>query len=537
MSNSELENLNSEEVDNAPGASRVAESLRDTGYAFEVAIADIIDNSIDAQASKVSVTVTFDLQYDLIVSIIDDGLGMDREGLINALKYGADDQENPERLGKFGLGLKTASTAFARRLELISRATEGGPVQSAIWDLDKVAQTNKWTVQIVAPAQQDIDLLDAVVGSGTGTIVRWKKIDRLLFNYQDKSGQPRKKALTALVNSLEQHLGLVFQRYLDPRFESSSLAISLNGKSVKAIDPFCDGLIEPYDDQTITVEKGDGSSFEISIRTFVLPRSEEFPTEEAEKAARVSNDTQGVYVYRENRLIHGPDWLGIFKMEPHYSLARVELSFGHELDEAFQVDIKKSRIILDSELNDALKKEFFNPVRNLADERRRKGQKPTPGGSIHNPANTTIGSKLPGLDIPTVTDVDQDGQEATLANNNGGGQKVPLRVVIGDRAVEAYIETANSLQDGVLWEPSVINGRTGVTLNTAHDYYQKAYLPNKENSTIIQSLDYLLWAIAQAELNNINPENREAFDEFRIEVSRNLRKLVANLPEAKIDAD
>ena len=526
-----------EEIDNAPGASRVAESLRDTGYDFNVAIADIIDNSVDAEATQVHVNIEFDVNYELSISIIDDGRGMDRDGLINALKYGADEQNPDERLGKFGLGLKTASTAFCRRIELISRSTTGGTVLAAVWDLDKVAETNRWTVQLVAPSPDDIDDLEDLVGNGSGTIVRWKKIDRLLYNYADKSGQPRKKALAALIKNLKEHLGIVFQRFLDPHFGGiNKIALHVNNTAVVPIDPFCRGIVEPYFDEEVEVEKGDGAVHGIRIRSFVLPRKEEFPNENSAEAARVGNDTQGVYVYRENRLIHGPDWLGIFKMEPHYSLARVELNFDHQMDEAFQVDIKKSRIILDSELYNLLKTEIFNPVRNLADQRRRSGQKPAPGGDIHKPSSTTIGSKLPGLTAPRFEEVDEQGQKAVVTNN-GGEQKLPMRIVTGDKNVVAYIDTANSLRDGVLWEPSVINKSPAVTLNTAHDFYQRAYLPNKDNSTVIQSLDYLLWAVAQAELNNIDPQNKEAFEEFRVEVSRNLRKLVANLPEPKLESD
>ena len=526
-----------EEIDNAPGASRVAESLRDTGYDFNVAIADIIDNSVDAEATEVSVTAEFDLNYDLAISIIDNGLGMDREGLINALRYGADEQNPAERLGKFGLGLKTASTSFCRRIELVSRSTIEGPVLAAVWDLDKVAETNKWTVQLVTPSASDIEDLDEIVSGGPGTIVRWQKIDRLLFNYADKSGSPRKKALVSLIKNLNEHLGIVFQRFLDDSFSDvGKIQINVNGAEVLPIDPFCTDVIEPYAEEIVEVEKGDGTKHTISIRSFVLPREEEFLDEKSAKAARVGNDTQGVYVYRENRLIHGPDWLGIYKMEPHYSLARVELNFDHEMDEAFQVDIKKSRIILDSELYNMLKTDIFNPVRALADQRRRNGKAPEGTVNIHKPASTTIGTKMPTLTVPHVTNVDEKEQEAQVSNN-GGDQKVPLRIVTGEKSVVAYIDTANSLRDGVLWEPAIINGSPGVTLNTEHDYYQKAYLPNKENSTVIQSLDYLLWAVAQAELNNIDPENREAFEEFRVEVSRNLRKLVANLPEAKLTLD
>ena len=110
------------------------------------------------------------------------------------------------------------------------------------------------------------------------------------------------------------------------------------------------------------------------IKAYVLPRKEEFSTEEVAKNARISNQNQGIYIYRENRLIHGPDWLGMFSKEPHFSLLRVEFSFDHKLDEAFQIDIKKSQILLNEALYDHLRR-FSTPPRRAAEQAYRKGTK------------------------------------------------------------------------------------------------------------------------------------------------------------------
>jgi hypothetical protein len=129
---------------------------------------------------------------------------------------------------------------------------------------------------------------------------------------------------------------------------------------------------------------------------------------------------------------------------------------------------------------------------------------------------------------------DESGQTAEIANN-GGVHKVPLRIVRREGEPSVWVDTAVTLDDGVLWAPSFNEGKLGVTLNQGHPYYQKAYLPNADNLNFIQALDYLLWSVAQAELNNVEPQNKDAFSEFRVEVSRNLKKLVESLPDVADD--
>ena len=524
-----------EEVENAPSASRVAESLRDTGYEFNVAIADIVDNSIDANADKVFISIGLDDEYRLGISIADNGDGMNADGITNALKYGAEDLDANDRLGKFGLGLKTASTAFCRRLEVISKPKDGDVYSFGALDLDQVVAKNKWVNEKRQANIFETQHLVEFIGDGSGTVIVWGKIDRLLSGYQDLSGKPRLKALSKLVDDLSQHLSKVFQRFIDPEVsEAPNVSISINGEEIVPWDPFCKGEATEIKRELLEIEKSDGSIAKLLVEAYVLPRKEDFTSQEVAAKAMVGNDTQGVYVYRENRLIHGPDWLGIFRMEPHYALARVGLSFEHDLDEGFHVDIKKSRIILESNLQDVLKTDFFNPARALAEERRRKGQPPKPADSIHTRANNVIEGKKAVLTMANVQNQDEPGQTAEIANN-GGLQKVPLRIVRRDGEPSVWVDTAATLDDGVLWAPTINDGKLGVTLNQGHPYYQKAYLPNAENLNFIQALDYLLWSVAQAELNNVEPQNKDAFAEFRIEVSRNLKKLVDSLPAALDD--
>src|SRR4051794_14638144 len=129
-----------------PDPSRLIEGLRDTGYDFNTALADIVDNSVDANATKVRVWIRMDYDGDVTVSVADNGHGMDEAALMNAMTYGAKSKKDKSALGKFGLGLKTASTAFCRKLSVITRAKDSGPVLKATWDIDHVVKKKEWEV-------------------------------------------------------------------------------------------------------------------------------------------------------------------------------------------------------------------------------------------------------------------------------------------------------------------------------------------------------------------------------------------------------
>jgi len=518
-----------------PDVARITEGLRDTGYDFNTAVADIIDNSIAANATVVDVRVAADFAGELVLCVADNGDGMDRDGLVNAMKYGSKRRPHAKSLGKFGLGLKTASTAFCQRLSVISRPTGTDAALKATWDLEEMAASNSWMLQLENADIVSTQLLDEIAPSHSGTVVLWEKIDRLLDGYKDRKAAPFKKGLQKLAASLADHVSVVYQRFLDPTdSRETNLEIRVNGNKVAAWDPFCVAVTKgPAAEQTMKVQLASGQLAQFTVRAFILPRKEEFASDEARNAARISNERQGVYVYRENRLIHGPDWMGMYKQEPHLSLLRVELSFNHDLDDAFQVDIKKSRILLNDVLYEWLRDKFLAGPRREAETRYRRGATAVVAGTsalLHTPSSNVIQQKAPGLSTASVSVINATAGTVQVSNK-AGQTTATIRIVDEPGGGQVYVLTADTLENGVLWEPTLASGKNSVTLNRGHPFYTKAYLPNQANSPVIQALDYLLWALANAELSNINDENKEAFEDLRVEVSRNLKKLVADLPD------
>src|SRR5579862_5518279 len=519
-----------------PDPSRLIEGLRDTGYEFNTALADIIDNSIDAKATKVRVWIRMDVDGEVAVSVTDNGHGMDEAALLNAMTYGAKSKKDKSCLGKFGLGLKTASTAFCRRLSVVTRASQRGPVLKATWDLDHVEKKKEWEVLIDKPTKHETELLDEAADGGPGTLVLWEKVDRLLKDYENPSGGPARSALKHVAEDFQDHAAMVYQRFLDPNDKRArTFEMIINDAAVEPWDPFCrkNDNGEAVAEKKVPVELSDGGTAEFDIRAVVLPRREEFDSPAAAKAARLENQTQGIYVYRENRLIHPADWLGMFSKEPHFSLLRVEFSFDHHLDDAFQVDIKKSRILLKDELYNWVLSKFLPGPRRAAEERYRKGEKKKAqekAKNAHASSNAAISAKEDDLKLADVTVKDAAKGEVEIKNKQGTF-RIKMPVSSAAHKGEVNVQPVPSIDDGLLWEPCIIDGHHGVRINTGHAYYYKVYVPNLASGVTIQGMDSLLWALSEAEIGATTDTTRKHFKELRFEIARLLRNLVDDLPD------
>jgi len=522
-----------------PDPSRLIEGLRDTGYEFNTALADIIDNSIDAKATKVRVWIRMDVDGEVAVSVTDNGHGMDEAALLNAMTYGAKSKKDKSCLGKFGLGLKTASTAFCRRLSVVTRASQRGPVLKATWDLDHVEKKKEWEVLIDKPTKHETELLDEAADGGPGTLVLWEKVDRLLKDYENPSGGPARSALKHVAEDFQDHAAMVYQRFLDPNDKRArTFEMIINDAAVEPWDPFCrkNDNAEAVAEKKVPVELSDGGTAEFDIRAVVLPRREEFDSPAAAKAARLENQTQGIYVYRENRLIHPADWLGMFSKEPHFSLLRVEFSFDHHLDDAFQVDIKKSRILLKDELYNWVFSKFLPGPRRAAEERYRKGEKKKAqekAKNAHASSNAAISAKEDDLKLADVTVKDAAKGEVEIKNKQGTF-RIKMPVSSAAHKGEVNVQPVPSIDDGLLWEPCIIDGHHGVRINTGHAYYYKVYVPNLASGVTIQGMDSLLWALSEAEIGATTDTTRKHFKELRFEIARLLRNLVEDLPEPDV---
>jgi hypothetical protein len=525
-----------------PDPSRLIEGLRDTGYEFNTALADIIDNSVDAKAKNIRVRIRMDFDGDVSVTVADNGHGMDQAALLNAMTYGAKSKKDKSALGKFGLGLKTASTAFCRRLSVITRAKEDGPVLKATWDVDHVVKKKEWEVLIDKPSKEEIELLDEAADGGPGTLVVWENVDRLLKDYDQPGGKPARNALKKVVAEFEDHAAMVYQRFLDPDDERArTIEMFVNDDQIEAWDPFCvkNEKAEMVADKDVKVETGDGDEATFKLRATVLPRREEFESPAAAKAARLATHTQGIYVYRENRLIHAHDWLDMFTKEPHSSLLRVEFSFDHQLDGAFQVDIKKSRILLKDELYNYVLNKFLPAPRRAAEERYRKGERKKAqekAKNAHSSSNAAIGAKEDDLKLADVKVTDAGKGEVQIKNKQG---TFKIKMPVSEKAENGAfnVQGVPSIDDGLLWEPGIIAGHHAVFINTGHAYYHKVYVPNLASGVTIQGMDSLLWALAEAEIGATTDSTRKHFKELRFEISRLLRNLVEDLPEPDMRSD
>jgi hypothetical protein len=521
-----------------PNPARLIEGLRDTGYDFNTALCDIIDNSIDAGATKIDIILELDGDGEIFIAIADNGCGMDHQTLLDGMTYGSQGKSDPKRLGKFGLGLKTASTAFSKKLSVVSRDSHNSIASKAVWDLDHVIATGQWELLIGPPLPYELELLQNTAEAGSGTLVVWEKVDRLLKKNKGNNRDMR-KLLEKVINNFIDHSSMVFQRFLDTiDSRARNINITINKNNIEPWDPFCqsEAYTELVAEKTVEAEMPDGKKIDFIIKAFVLPRKEDFSTPEAHKRARLSNNMQGMYVYRENRLIHPADWMGMFSKDPHLTLLRVEFSFDHGLDEAFQVDIKKSQIILDDELYNYVLNEFIPAPRNAANERYRMGQRTqiqSTSENAHKSSNRSISGKADEVSNSQVN-ILNGGTGDVEVTNSKGSVRLKLNVTNTISTEGIYVQPVSTINDGLLWEPALHNQCHAVNINTGHPYYHKVYYPNLSSHVIVQGMDSLLWALSEAELGTVNEATKTHFRELRYEVSRILRKLVEDLPEPNL---
>jgi hypothetical protein len=517
-----------EQLELLPDAARTIEGLRDTGYDFLTAVADIVDNSIAAEATQVSVRVELAMDGALEVSVADNGYGMNQDELLNAMKYGSRVRETPASLGKFGLGLKTASTAICRQLTVVTRPRDLDGPYAAEWDLDYVASQNRWFLRLPQVSPHERTLLTDVAGEGSGTVVIWRKVDRLLpTSYRDSMGTPARKALDRIADSLRRHLGLTYLRYLLGSNGRPQVVIELNDVPVVAWDPFARG--ESLIEKEVLVEL-DGRPAALKIHAYVLPPRTELSEDEL-RDTDIRADTQGFYVFREDRVISSGGWLGMYRIEPHLSLCRIDFSFDHRLDDALQIDIKKSRIRMLADLQEHIRK-LITPARAEATERYRKNMRSEiaiQGSSLHAASNAAVGHQADDLSRSDVTVTGPN--EAKVANARG---EVTITIpTLVDNDGGPYVVVLPELDDGLLWRPGIVGQKKAVLLNAGHAFYQRAYAALTDAPVGVQAVDFLLWSLCEAELWAVSEDEREHMAAVRREVSRITRELSNVLPEVE----
>ncbi|MBY4575290.1 ATP-binding protein [Gordonia paraffinivorans] len=340
-----------------PSAARLTRSLRDIGYDFVSAVADIVDNSIAAGASEIAIEIEF-AGSESYVLIADNGRGMSGVDANEALRFGTRRSYESGELGRYGLGLKTASLSQARALTVVSRSAQRARAVRRTLDLDLVERYDDWLIT-EGPRDEVVRRAEELLESSPGTVVIWQHLDRVLPSSGPTGGWAKRRFET-LTRKTRSHLSMVFHRFLAGENRVPRIAISVNGEKLDPWDPFVrhEAATQAMAPQEFELEHSDGVGT-VVLHRFILPGKRTFSSREAFEAAAGPlnwNRQQGLYIYRENRLVQWGSWAGTRGIDEHTKLARASLDFGNELDAVFNINVAKMRVSIPSQLKQMLER-------------------------------------------------------------------------------------------------------------------------------------------------------------------------------------
>jgi len=336
-----------QEFDASPSAASLIEGLRDFGYTFNTSVADIIDNSIAASATHIDILASFSCGIPRI-AFVDNGHGMTGEDLRIAMRPGSQSPKDLRAkfdLGRFGLGLKTASFAQCRKLTVVTRFN--GITNAARWDLDYVATSNKWSVLVPA--------IDGTFGIAQlpeteGTLILWEEIDRIGV---DGDNIESENHFNELLSNLSDHLGLVFHRFLDGQAKRhKKLTIAINGRFISSINPF--NSINQRTNRRPEERLSGGAV----VTPYVLPHPKTVSPSEFIAFEGVSGyvNSQGFYLYRVDRLIVWATWFGVTRKSPSTKLLRIAIDIDNDSDDKWQINVLKASANLPRDTKRELRK-------------------------------------------------------------------------------------------------------------------------------------------------------------------------------------
>jgi hypothetical protein len=365
-----------------PSAARLTGSLRDIGYDFPSAIADIIDNSIAARARRIEVEMEF-AGASSHVLVADDGHGMSANGVVEALRFGSRRDYTSDDLGRYGLGLKTASLSQCRLLTVASRRPDSGRTSVRALDLALIEEWDEWFV--VDPGRSKAAVkARTLLDRGFSTVVVWEELDRVLPEKAD--GGWAKRRFENFIDRSRAHLSLVFHRFLEGTAGADPLVIVLNGAKLRSWNPFA--LSEPatvtLSEQVFELTVGETTGA-VTLSRHILPSRDSFSS--IGEFERLSgplkwNRQQGLYIYRAGRLVQWGGWAGIRAIDEHTKLARAALLFDTDLDSAFNINVAKMRATVPAELRQMLERPI-NELCNQADDAYRKTTRERGNPSAH----------------------------------------------------------------------------------------------------------------------------------------------------------
>ena len=371
------ENINYEDV--TPNPEFLIKSISEQGYSLEAAIADLIDNSISANAKHIEL-LTDIVEEPFRFYLADDGIGMTLDELKENMKFPSTSPDNSRQsndLGRFGLGMKTASFSQTRKFTVISRKKDTEKFSARTWDLEVLKFEKSWKLIVNTENEINKFLLDyyriseehleSFNNFQVSTIIIWEG----LYKFEEYLKlENRKKALKKEISEVtSDYLSLVFHKFME---QSKPLKIRINNSILHPFNPF------PKKEKDLRVLEFREKNFSddiIKMEGYILPSRS---IEESKNGTSIWTtkyksliDMEGIYIYRANRIILFGGWNGIIKRAPRMQLSRLKVDIGNSVDHLLHLNVAKSQVIIPHDLKKAFEdyveilkyesnKEYFN---------------------------------------------------------------------------------------------------------------------------------------------------------------------------------
>jgi hypothetical protein len=541
-----------EKITSIPGAKRTIHALRDLGYDLNSAVADILDNSISrGKAKNIYVDFNKDKKGKYHLFITDDGSGMNSGTLEEAMRIGSsNDDYSKGDLSKYGMGMKTASMSQASMITVVSKM-DGCDQTAFTWDLNHVDKTDKWeifklnsddikNVKSKLLENDNYNLAKLFTGK-SWTVVIWENLADFQKNYDSyTSSVTSENYFNRVLDNLQVYLRLVFHRFLDGENSAKNTNIFLNTKKLKGLDPFCRNE-EHTNELELSDKNGnfviDKDWSPIVIKRYILPTNPKKPgsfrfssVEAWEEASGTLswNESQGYYVYRNNRLISWGGWYRTKALDEHDKLARASIDLTGEHDELFTIDVKKTRIQFPEELRNHLKDNINSKF--IAQAKKRYAGSEKKKNDVVNVVRekakkvSHLSSELVREDNISVT----EGKNSNvLIINNKYGKKISDDMAY--KMLEAGQKIVSiSFGDSTLFWKMVPNpyNEFQVMVNIDHPFYDLVYGDADKDKKITAIMDAFLFTMSFIELKCITNNNEMLFEQMKEVASSVLNKFI-----------
>ena len=503
---------------NDPNAGRLIESLRYLGYGNYEAIADLVDNAIDADAKIIRVSVQ-QRESQVQIAVADNGDGMDASTLDQAMRLGSlTTRDVNSDLGKFGMGLVTASLSIAKRCHVVTKGGDG--YFSSAWDVDEITAKNSFCKHLDKATTEERALLDELIGdSSTGTVVLLSKCDNLTS-----------RNTTQFARTLASHLARTHRYFI----EAGGREIFINDEKLLPIDPLqlADERTEVVIDEVFQVAV-DGEAAKrtenVRVRIVLVPEATS-----SELDIGRSMKAQGFYVMRNQREVMNAVTLNFFTKHGDFNRMRGELFFPGTLDRWVGIEFTKRQVNLDQSVFDQLAATLIPTCRTIKRREATKKRVEMSGAQkeVHERAAKTIAEKDKLLIKPKAR------IERRASPGNVSTPKPPrtgepdrerknfARVQTLDAKLNCEIREERLGPNGQIYECDLEGKKIVLRYNVEHPFYQKFVVDNLDDTRLVTTVDFLIYSMASAELRMLDDGVYEAANNFKAVMSANLRTLL-----------